>query len=212
MEALSVDFAYKLSADKDVRSCWVKNVMLKICRSVPMPVLTPHLGIGSNWNTTTRWQEEGEKASPQPVLCILLCSIQLQSSDEAVASRTEVAGSLCHCPVSSQLLRWPSPELRGILLCGVILGNQWRREGTQFGQFISLCWVFSPLALYWDVLSLWDSADKYPNLSRARFGLATGNAVMVDSRRHSGWPAPGNHASGSHLTLVCELLEGGTAT
>ena len=42
---------------------------------------------------------------------------------------------------------------------------------------------FSPLALCWEVLSLWGSADKQPDLRRqARFGLGTDNIFIVDRR------------------------------
>lgn len=82
MEALSVDFTYKPSADKDVRSCRVENVMLKFCRSVSMPSLTPHLT--GSVETGTRHQVTGRRLKKH------LLSLLPVSCNGAFSSRVQM--------------------------------------------------------------------------------------------------------------------------
>lgn len=75
VEAAFVDFTYKPSAHKDVRSCRVKSV--KTSRSV-----SPHQGIGGNRNATPG----DEKVRKQP------CSLFPVSCQGASSSRVQMRG------------------------------------------------------------------------------------------------------------------------
>lgn len=114
MEALSVDFTYEPSADKDVRSCRVKNGMLRICRSVSMPVLTLHPGICGNWNTTPGDKKKVKKhpCSLFSVSCRGASSSRVQMRLRQSEQRWQVlfVVALCHHSCSSgQGAGWHSP-------------------------------------------------------------------------------------------------------
>lgn len=114
MEALSVAFTYEPSADKDVRSCRVKNGMLKICGSVSMPVLTLRHGICGNWNTTPGDKKKVKKhpCSLFSVPCRGAPSSRVQMRLRRSEQRWQVpfVAALCHHSCSSgQGAGWHSP-------------------------------------------------------------------------------------------------------
>lgn len=114
------------------------------------------------------------------------------------------------CSHSEQLRRPWSPELHAF---------PWLRDpGYRVKQWRNSVWAiyfyklnFPPLALYWEVLSLWVRADKQPDFrSQVRFGLGTCDVFIAENRRQFGWP--GDRMRFSRFTkLGCELFEGETA-
>lgn len=141
IEALSVDFTYKPSADKDVRSCRVENVMPETYRSASVPLLMSHCGTrGKPW---CLGGASGTSLSSVP--WILQWSTQLQSSDETEMARAEVERSLCWYFVFSlrAAAGWSSPELCGVLPGVTGCQMQWQGSTVQAVEFHRLFFPFS---------------------------------------------------------------------
>lgn len=137
-----------------------------------------------------------------------------QSSDEAttIGAEVERALSCTLCPHTAAALLLRSRAAWHFHVCSDT--GRWMEWGgnTIWGSLFLRAEFFSTLAPYWEVLSVWSSADKQPDLrSQARFGLATSDVFIMDSRRQFGWP--GNHVGFSCLnTLGCELHGEGTVS
>lgn len=141
MEALSVDFTSKPCADKDGRRSRLATVLLKTCRSVALPLLTPHHGAWYQGQQDASRPDKDVRASPQFTVPVLPWNIQLPSADEATAGRAGEGRSWSLLCVHAQ-----SSSARDHV-CGCLASacvqQSWAQSGAErkhlFGQFLFTC-------------------------------------------------------------------------